>query len=87
MNPEAKETRDSIYEIPRVPATYEDLLLEKFIRDRQYTKYWRTRDGRCIPLAALSDFHLNNILKFIEENREQQEHLEDSTIIDKDYYE
>lgn len=82
-----QEKDKSIYEVVRTPATYEDLKLEQFLRDRQYAKYWRTRDGRKIPLAALSDFHLNNILKFIEENREQREHLEDSAILDKDYYE
>lgn len=76
-----------IEEIPRHHCTYEELLLEKFIRDRQYASFWRTRDGKKIPLKALSDLHLERILAFIDRNREAAEHLEDCDILHKDYTE
>ena len=71
----------------RRPVSYEELLLEKFLRDRQYALYWKTRDGKKITLSKLSDFHLERIINFINRNREAAEHLEDCDILDKDYNE
>lgn len=73
--------------IIRRPVTYEELLLEKFLRDRQHRLYWKTRDGQKITLSALSDFHLERIINFIDRNREVAERLEDCDILDKDYNE
>lgn len=73
--------------IIRRPVSYEELLLEKFLRDRQYALYWKTRDGQKITLSKLSDFHLERIINFINRNREAAEHLEDCDILDKDYNE
>lgn len=69
----------------RRPVTYNELLMERFLRDRMYKLYWRTRDGQKITLSSLSDAHLDRIIAFIDRNREAAEHLEDCDILDKDY--
>lgn len=76
----AQETKT----VTRRHCTYEELLLEKYLRDRNYVCYWRTREGKKIPLKSLSDEHLERIINFINKNREAAEHLEDCDILDKD---
>ena len=71
----------------RRPVTYNELLMERFLRDRMYKLYWKTRDGQKITLSSLSDAHLDRIIAFIDRNREAAEHLEDCDILSKDYTE
>lgn len=51
--------------------TYEQLLLEKFLRERN-TLTWRTKDGKEIPLSELSDEHLNAIIICMERRQHKQ---------------
>ena len=47
-------------------ATYEELKFEKFLRDREKEiLVWKTKSNETIPIAKLSDEHLNNILQFV----------------------
>ena len=57
--------------------TYEQLLLEKFLRDRN-TLTWKTKDGKEIPLSELSDEHLNAIIMLHERRHQRQMDLDDA---------
>ena len=47
-------------------ATLNDLLLEKWLRDRESEKLvWETKNGDKIPIKRLSDSHLTNIINYI----------------------
>lgn len=55
-------------------ATLEDLLKEKWLRERGQDKIrWTTKDGAEIPLKDLSDGHLENIIKHVIEHQERAE--------------
>lgn len=74
-----------VTETVRRPATEDELRLELFLRQRTNELYWQTKDGRKMSLAALSDLHLKRIIAMLDRNNAEMEHLEDSTILDKDY--
>lgn len=57
--------------------TYEQLLLEKFLRERN-TLTWRTKDGKEIPLSELSDEHLNAIIICMERRQHKQMELDEA---------
>lgn len=58
--------------------TYNELLMEKYLRDRDAGKIqWRTQDGKWIPIKDLSYEHLTNIINMLDEQREYIEHLGD----------
>ena len=47
--------------------TYNELLMEKYLRDRDAGKIqWHTQDGRWIPVKELSYEHLTNIIKMLD---------------------
>lgn len=75
-----------VTETVRRPATEEELRFELFLRQRMNELYWQTKDGRKISLVALSDLHLKRIIAMLDRNRTEIEHLEDSAILNKDYY-
>lgn len=55
-------------------ATYEDLLMERFLREReQGLIIWTTKDKTQIAINRMSDQHLQNAIKLIEHSIEHRE--------------
>lgn len=53
-------------------ATYEDLLLEKFLREReQGLIVWRTRGNTEIAINRMSDSHLENLINYLDRQDEE----------------
>lgn len=58
--------------------TYNELLMEKYLRERDAGKIaWRTEGGKYISVKELDDKHLDNIINMLDRYREQIEHLGD----------
>lgn len=55
----------------KMNATIEHLQWELYLRFRDKLT-WRTKDGKEIPLSELSDEHLLNILRLIQQRREEK---------------
>lgn len=54
-------------------ATYQDLLLEKWLRQRDSEEiFWITKNGDKIPIKRLSDYHLDNIIKLFKKASEEE---------------
>lgn len=54
-------------------ATYQDLLLEKWLRQRDSEEiFWITENGDKIPIKRLSDYHLDNIIKLFKKASEEE---------------
>ena len=52
-------------------ATYEELLLERFLRKReQGLIVWRTRDNTEISINRMSDQHLENLINYLDREDE-----------------
>ena len=48
------------------PATLEELKIELFLRRRNNLS-WTTRNGNIIPISKLTDRHLENIIRHLEQ--------------------
>ena len=48
------------------PATLEELKMELFLRRRNNLS-WTTRNGNIIPISKLTDRHLENIIRHLEQ--------------------
>ena len=60
-------------------ATYQDLLLEKWLRQRDSEEiYWLTKNGDKIPIKRLSDYHLDNIINLFKKASEEEYFEEDA---------
>lgn len=60
-------------------ATYQDLLLEKWLRQRDSEEiFWETKNGDKIPIKRLSDYHLDNIIKLFKKASEEEYFEEDA---------
>jgi len=60
-------------------ATYQDLLLEKWLRQRDSEEiFWITKNGDKIPIKRLSDYHLDNIIKLFKKASEEEYFEEDA---------
>ena len=58
--------------------TYNELLMEKYLRDRDAGKIaWRTEGGKYISVKDLDDRHLDNIINMLDRYRDEIEHLGD----------
>lgn len=54
-------------------ATYQDLLLEKWLRQRDSEEiFWETKNGDKIPIKRLSDYHLDNIINLFKKASEEE---------------
>jgi len=61
-----------------VTAKYEDLMKERWLRQRDNGEIqWETKDGRRIPIKDMSDEHLENTIKLLEEIESKASILED----------
>ena len=55
-------------------ATLEELELELFLRRREHSEIiWKTKNGDEIPIRNMSDTHLENTIKMIKRNDENNE--------------
>jgi hypothetical protein len=60
-------------------ATYQDLLLEKWLRQRDSEEiFWITENGDKIPIKRLSDYHLDNIINLYKKAFEKEYFEEDA---------
>ena len=59
------------------PATLEELKMELFLRRRNNLS-WTTRNGNIIPISKLTDRHLENIIRHLEQ-------FEDYTVNDDNH--
>lgn len=60
-------------------ATYQDLLLEKWLRQRDSEEiFWKTKNGDKIPIKRLSDYHLDNIINLFNKASEKEYFEEDA---------
>lgn len=59
------------------PATLEELKIELFLRRRNNLS-WTTRNGNIIPISKLTDRHLENIIRHLEQ-------FEDYTVNDDNH--
>lgn len=60
-------------------ATYQDLLLEKWLRQRDSKEiFWETKNGDKIPIKRLSDYHLDNIINLFKKASEKEYFEEDA---------
>lgn len=60
-------------------ATYQDLLLEKWLRQRDSEEiFWKTKNGDKIPIKRLSDYHLDNIINLFNKASEEEYFEEDA---------
>lgn len=65
-------------------ATYQDLLIEKWLRQRNSGEIvWQTKNGDKIPIKRLSDYHLDNIINLFNkayDSEEIEEYFEEDAI-------
>lgn len=69
-----------------INATLQDLLLEKWLRQRESgSLVWTTKDGKVIPIKELTDQHLLNIVNMLIYNEQVKQEREEEAAEEWDH--